>query len=300
MYDTLFDISTLTPDDIVAHHTLKQILKGIRDRVTLLQKIILANPFPVAIWNRDGFFVAGNQGYRDLFTGTPPAEYSVFRDSVIQGWPVYKSFLEIKRGDILTFPAMPYNSRLVRPDYPDNPVWFETTITPIVNEEDQIECYIFHYVDVTEIKQLADENIRLIQKAQEAKEELRQIIATFERTEKENRTIAIHEIQRLVLPFLQKIGKKESIQPADLEELQNQLSKTPDTYYRQLVSEKNNLTSAEIRICELVRTGLPESEIAEILSIAPTTLKKHKQRIRKKFGLTNTSDNLKTFLQHLS
>ena len=55
----------------------------------------------------------------------------------------------------------------------------------------------------------------------------------------------------------------------------------------------------ELRICKMVRGGLVSKEIASVEHISPATVRKHRERIRRKLGLTHTQTNLASHLRHL-
>ncbi len=56
------------------------------------------------------------------------------------------------------------------------------------------------------------------------------------------------------------------------------------------------LTTAELRVASLIRSGLTSEQIAEKLFISVDTVKTHRKRIRKKLKLTGSSDPLRDFL----
>ena len=57
------------------------------------------------------------------------------------------------------------------------------------------------------------------------------------------------------------------------------------------------LTPRELEICNFIKTGLSNSEIAANLFISVGTVKKHREQIRKKLGLANKKINLAAFLR---
>jgi len=61
----------------------------------------------------------------------------------------------------------------------------------------------------------------------------------------------------------------------------------------------SNLSPREQEICTLVKNGATSKEIAEALGIAPVTVLKQREIIRKKLGLTIKSVNLVTHLRGL-
>ncbi|MBW2455841.1 MAG: helix-turn-helix transcriptional regulator [Deltaproteobacteria bacterium] len=58
-----------------------------------------------------------------------------------------------------------------------------------------------------------------------------------------------------------------------------------------------NLSPTEVTICNMIRVGLTNKEIAELRHISPVTVARHREHIRRKLGLTNTKTNLSTYLQ---
>ena len=56
------------------------------------------------------------------------------------------------------------------------------------------------------------------------------------------------------------------------------------------------LTPTEVRICDLIRRPLPSRESTKLQCIAPATVDRHREHIRRKLGITNKRVNLPTFL----
>ena len=71
----------------------------------------------------------------------------------------------------------------------------------------------------------------------------------------------------------------------------------PD-FYNQLISQHPELTKSEIRLLLLIHIGYSQKEIAEILMIAPDSVKKSRTRVRKKLAIP-TDTRLEDFLQQL-
>ncbi len=59
----------------------------------------------------------------------------------------------------------------------------------------------------------------------------------------------------------------------------------------------SRLSKREVLICNLIKQGKPSKIIADELGITVKTVQKHRQTIRKKLGITNTTVNLITFLR---
>ncbi len=60
-----------------------------------------------------------------------------------------------------------------------------------------------------------------------------------------------------------------------------------------------SLSPAELRICDMIRRGLANKEIAHLLHISLSTVNRHREHIRRKLGLTNTNTNLASHLHSL-
>jgi DNA-binding CsgD family transcriptional regulator len=60
------------------------------------------------------------------------------------------------------------------------------------------------------------------------------------------------------------------------------------------------LTPQEIQVATLVKDGKASKEIAEILNVAETTVHFHRKNLRKKFGLSNSQTNLRSYLLSIS
>ena len=59
------------------------------------------------------------------------------------------------------------------------------------------------------------------------------------------------------------------------------------------------LTPRETEVCNLVKNGLANKEIARLLNIALHTVEKHRRMARNKLGLTNKGINLYSYFNSL-
>ena len=60
-----------------------------------------------------------------------------------------------------------------------------------------------------------------------------------------------------------------------------------------------NLTHQEIQVSNHIMHGKTTKEIADLMGIAERTVDFHRAKIRKKMGLVNTKENLRTYLLSL-
>ncbi|ETR66286.1 MAG: hypothetical protein OMM_13001, partial [Candidatus Magnetoglobus multicellularis str. Araruama] len=59
------------------------------------------------------------------------------------------------------------------------------------------------------------------------------------------------------------------------------------------------MTIKEMQIAEMIKNNLTSKEISNLLNLSDLTIFEYRKKIRKKLGLTNTSHNLRLFLEKL-
>jgi DNA-binding CsgD family transcriptional regulator len=64
-----------------------------------------------------------------------------------------------------------------------------------------------------------------------------------------------------------------------------------------MLKEGHLLTPREIRISEMIRSGLLSKQIAKVMGISPQTVLVHRRNIRRKLSLGKTGQNLASFLK---
>jgi len=65
---------------------------------------------------------------------------------------------------------------------------------------------------------------------------------------------------------------------------------------KKLTEKSMKLTSREIEICAMIKNGLMNKEIANLVNISLQTVERHRANIRKKFGITGEEVNLTSYL----
>ena len=108
--------------------------------------------------------------------------------------------------------------------------------------------------------------------------------------------IAIN-VNKLILPIVKRIRLKGVSRYPDL--LEKSLKNLVSSFGRRLTGKDFRLTPKEIEICNMVKSGLTTKEIAGLLDASRHTIDKHRNNIRKKFGLSKKGVNLTVFLQGL-
>ena len=84
-----------------------------------------------------------------------------------------------------------------------------------------------------------------------------------------------------------------------IEQHHEALENLASSYGQKIADTRVKLTPREIEVCNLVKRGIANKEIARLLNIALHTVEKHRRMARKKLGLTNKGINLHTYLNSL-
>jgi len=85
----------------------------------------------------------------------------------------------------------------------------------------------------------------------------------------------------LLLPIIQKLRLTgESRKYVQL--LQKNLQELTSSFGTKLTEKRVNLTTREIEICNMIKNGLVNKEIASLLNISLGTIERHRNNIRKK------------------
>ena len=113
--------------------------------------------------------------------------------------------------------------------------------------------------------------------------------------------IIVANVKDLVLPFLEKLSRSslDEKQATYVEIIQANISNIVSPFLRQIPMKFFDLTPTEIQIADLVRKDKTTKEIAQILNASAKTIEAHRNRLRKKLGLTNQRIQLRDYLMTL-
>lgn len=112
----------------------------------------------------------------------------------------------------------------------------------------------------------------------------------------------ITNIKEMVLPYVEKL-KRVNLKPKDktvVEIIESHLHDIVSPMMQKLSNASIILTPQEIQVASLVKDGKASKEIADILNVAETTVHFHRKNLRKKFGLSNSQTNLRSYLISIS
>jgi DNA-binding CsgD family transcriptional regulator/GAF domain-containing protein len=108
----------------------------------------------------------------------------------------------------------------------------------------------------------------------------------------------LFNMKQLVKPYLEKLrdsGMDEK-QQLYLNILNANIDNIISPMVRKLSSRFLNLSASEIQVANLVMDGKRTKEIAVLLNVSDKTIEVHRKNIRKKLGLKNRKENLRTHL----
>jgi DNA-binding NarL/FixJ family response regulator len=108
-------------------------------------------------------------------------------------------------------------------------------------------------------------------------------------------------VKKLILPVVGKLKQcgDEDLQGHLLDVLEANLKNIVSPFSSRLSSKSLNLTPVELEIANLIREGKTSKEIAGMRSLSSRTVETHRENIRKKMGLQNSKQNLRTYLLSL-
>jgi DNA-binding CsgD family transcriptional regulator len=109
-------------------------------------------------------------------------------------------------------------------------------------------------------------------------------------------------IKDLVFPYIEKL-KRAPLRKKDMisvEIIESHLNNIISPLLQRLVNIKIILTPQELQVASLVKDGKSSKEISEILGLSEATVHFHRKNLRRKFGLNNTHDNLRSYLMSIT
>jgi len=127
---------------------------------------------------------------------------------------------------------------------------------------------------------------------------LRRVLAQIEEDKKEIHESIMANVDKILMPVLRALeGEIPAQQKKYVALLKNYLDNLTAPFANRLSTAFAALTSVEIEICNMIRDGLTTKEIAHVRRVAPATVTKQRERIRRKLGIMGTETNLATHLR---
>jgi DNA-binding CsgD family transcriptional regulator len=196
-------------------------------------------------------------------------------------------------------------------DYPchgtDGPHWYYVRVLPM-SGKDPLRVVVSHE-EITALK-LTEEALRKSEASlteqkvelEEANIALKVLLKQREGDKGDLEQKVITNIKEMVLPYVEKL-KRISLKARDrrvVEIIESHLQDIISPMIQKLANANILLTPQEIQVASLVKDGKSSKEIADILNVAETTVHFHRKNLRKKFGLSNSQTNLRSYLISIS
>ena len=136
------------------------------------------------------------------------------------------------------------------------------------------------------------------QALQEANIALRAVLSRLEEDKREIKASIFLNIQKIIMPIVFDLELEVTgTQRSYVTLLRQNLQEIASPFLIYISRNHMQLTPVEIAISTMIRNGLSSKEIAQLRSISPATVQRHRENIRRKLGLKNRKINLATYLQ---
>jgi len=177
---------------------------------------------------------------------------------------------------------------------------------PFLKEERVLLDAIAQRIGATAMRISAEQELQEINKQltverkalKESNAALRAVLARIEEEKQEIYKNVQANVEKIVMPILYALSL-ELLKPqrkyVDL--LRTNLEELTSPFVNEFSQKYHSLTPTEIKICNMIRNGLRTKEIAQIRGVAPATINRHREHIRRKLQITNNNVNLTTYLQ---
>jgi DNA-binding NarL/FixJ family response regulator len=130
---------------------------------------------------------------------------------------------------------------------------------------------------------------------------LKEIISQVELDRKALQDQMRMNIELTVLPLLSKLESPDTPPEAwktYLHVVRQNLEDVTSSFSSKVSDERVRLSPREVEICNMIRNGLTNKEIAELMNISLLTVERHRHNIRKKLRIDNEKVNLASFLRY--
>ena len=213
----------------------------------------------------------------------------------------------LKEGPAGTGRAIEYRARVGEEEYR----WFSHTQRVIFDKNNEPIAYVGNVSDITERKK-AEEKLRILidqleRKVKEYSDSLEEKNAALKVLLKQNQDEQAEieqkillNVKELIMPVVEQLknGNPNNLQK-HIDILESNLNRITSSFSIKMTSKYLNLSHQEIQVANYVMHGKATKEIAELLGLSNRTIDFHRANIRKKMGLANRRESLRTHLLSL-
>jgi PAS domain S-box-containing protein len=279
----------------------------LKEREEQLYQIIRQTPFPIEIFDNQGTVVMANKAFLDLYKipdqSLVVGRFNIFKDKLLLPKDFLKHWKAVLKGQTVHIPELTLsfaesylqeiNKKFQVGRIED--ITVEMTIFPVFTHKGEIWRVVTIRRDISpaleDKKKLEQKNIAL-----------KELLTQIEIEKIDIKNMIKTNIDRLVLPYLARLSQEAELDAKGkkyLELAKNNLLNISSSLIKKIKENYVSLSPREIEICDLIRNGFSNKEIANTLSLSLLTVEKHRQHIRKKFGIAHEHINLHTYLQQI-
>jgi DNA-binding CsgD family transcriptional regulator len=289
-------------------------VKKINDAGKDLEYILLHLPFPLLILDTQGWAVMVNQSFLNLFAMRSAdkviRKFNILKHPVSKAMAMSEHFKKALRGEMVIIPELRISAAQMWKKFGGEGVGdmiFEFTMIPIFDETGKVWRVVTTRKDITEMlaarsalrdkeRKLSEQNILLKDKNTALREVLSQLADEKRMIGERIRS----NVDRFILPVLAKLkhGVKEEHQKY-IELMEANLREILSSFGKEMSAKLHALTYKEIELCNMLKNGITSKEAARLLNISVRTVETHRNRIRKKMGISRSDVNLVTYLQQV-
>ncbi|MEW6138620.1 MAG: PAS domain S-box protein [Thermodesulfobacteriota bacterium] len=130
-------------------------------------------------------------------------------------------------------------------------------------------------------------------------EALRMVIESIDDQKREAEKKITNDINLTIKPIIDQLKSQTASDTVSflVQSLEFGLSNLFSSFDFDPITSDHRLTPREVRICEMIRSGLSSKQIAKIMGISSQTVLVHRKNIRKKLNLGGSGQNLASFLK---
>lgn len=172
----------------------------------------------------------------------------------------------------------------------------------IVAVETQVRLQELHRTKEA-LEQIVEERTRALEEEKRNLAETNAALKTLLRQQEEDREelqeSILSNMQNLVRPYLEKL--KGTVlteeQKTYMDILETHLYEITSPFANRLSQNHLRLTPVEFQVARMVREGTATREIAQSLNLAESTIRTHRENLRRKLNILGKKINLRSFLQ---
>jgi len=138
-----------------------------------------------------------------------------------------------------------------------------------------------------------------IEGRRQVEDALRTLISGIESNIKEQNERTLSNLRLLMKPLVEQLKTENLPERAKhlLQSLEGHLAQAMSSFEYNVGKLFPELSPHEMRVCEMIRSGLSTKQIAEVLKVTSHTVFVHRTNIRKKLGLGGRDEDLATYLR---